>query len=433
MGELLLAIVLGVLFLGLLFFWFGRFFYETGCLTGEKKKLFTGKITFSGEVVLKNEITQVFLLALAIRLLVYLAGGAWMLLNSQETTFSLQNFLEQWGRWDATHYMKLAELGYEDYIENGEHLFLVFFPLYPWLMRALHLLVGNWQLCGMLISTLAFCVGSCYFYAFVKEEFGKEIAEKSYIFLAVYPFSFFFGGIMTESLFFCLLSAGFYYIAKHRFLLAGVIGILLSLCRIQGILLLGVGLVEFFITSQPGKRIREKQFRVFWKEFFTRGIWLFLIPVGNLIYFYLNYRVEGDFFRFRYYQEHHWYHTTTWVPNCLREIIGYVFDNNMAYGERMAIWIPELVIFVLTVVCLIYMIPTHPLKYSAFLLVYTMVNYSVTFLISGGRYMACALPLFIVLADIAGKHPMLYRGIVFLGMLLFGVYFMGFFMGFQIM
>lgn len=238
---------------------------------------------------------------------------------------------------------------------------------------------------------------------------------------------------MTESLFFCLLSAGLYYISKHRFLVAGVIGLFLSLCRVQGVLLLGVGLVEFFVSYQPGKCFRNGMLGAFWKDFLTKGIWLFLIPVGNLIYFYLNYRVEGDFFRFQYYQENHWYHTTTWVPRCLDEILGNLFGENTTNAMRFAVWLPELVIFVLTVVCLVYMVRRHPLKYSAFLLVYTMVNYSVTFLISGGRYMACALPLFIVLADIGKDRPLLYKGMVLSGMLLFGVYFVGYFMGFQIM
>lgn len=433
MREVALFLLLGGVFLLLAFFWFGRFLYETGCIKGGKEKIFRADASFSGEGVLKREMIQVFVMALAIRLLVYLAGAVWMLLNSQETSFTLQQVLNQWERWDAPHYINLAKLGYEDFIEDGQHLFLVFFPLYPWLMRAMHLVVRNWHLCGILISTVAFCVGSCYFYAFVKEEFGKDMAEKSYVLFAAYPFAFFFGGIMTESLFFCLLSAGLYYIGRHRFLVAGVIGLFLSLCRVQGVLLLGVGLVEFFVSYQPGECFRTKRLGAFWKDFFTKGIWLFLIPVGNLIYFYLNYRVEGDFFRFQYYQEHHWYHTTTWVPRCMSEILGYLFGEDTTNAMRLAVWLPEVLIFVLTVACLVYMVRRHPLKYSAFLLVYTMVNYSVTFLISGGRYMACALPLFIVLADIGKDRPMLYKGMVLSGMLLFGVYFMGYFMGFQIM
>lgn len=59
MREMFLAIILGILVVGLLFLWFGRFLYETGFLTGEKKKLFTGKMTFSGEAVLRNEIIQI--------------------------------------------------------------------------------------------------------------------------------------------------------------------------------------------------------------------------------------------------------------------------------------------------------------------------------------------------------------------------------------
>ena len=43
-------------------------------------------------------------------------------------------WLEIWNRWDATHYLRLAEHGYT--AAGDSRLSLVFFPLYPWLVRA---------------------------------------------------------------------------------------------------------------------------------------------------------------------------------------------------------------------------------------------------------------------------------------------------------
>ena len=44
-------------------------------------------------------------------------------------------WLEIWNRWDATHYLDLAKNGY---VAVGEsRVSLVFFPLYPWLVRAM--------------------------------------------------------------------------------------------------------------------------------------------------------------------------------------------------------------------------------------------------------------------------------------------------------
>ncbi len=75
---------------------------------------------------------------------------------------------------------------------------------------------------------------------------------------------------MTESLFFCLISAGFFYIRRHKWLIVGLIGLLASLCRIQGVILFGVGIIEFLISSQPIRMIEEGQFKGFLKHFLQR-------------------------------------------------------------------------------------------------------------------------------------------------------------------
>lgn len=397
---------ISILFFGILLVWFIRFFGEMGADFHKNSfaRWCQGEKSAKGEPLEREEIAKIFGIALLVRLAVYLLGVI-ICLRLQEGQFGFSEFLASWRRWDAEHYIKLADLGYQDYIENGQHLFLVFFPLYPWVVRLFGLVIKNWDLACLTVSVLSFCIGSVYFYGVIKEEYGRKIAKYSLLMLCCYPFSFFFGGMMTESLFFCLLSAGFFYIRRHKWFAAGVIGIFCSLCRIQGILLLGVGLVEFFVTYRPVELIREKRFKEFLKAFFTKGSWLFLTVIGNLIYFGINKSVEGDFFRFRYYQKEHWYHTTTWLSNCVSEILSYARG-----GGRQAlieIWLPELVIFVLATVCIIYSLRRQPLRYSAFLIVYTVLNYSVTFLISGGRYMLCALPMFVVLAQMFEKQKWL--------------------------
>ena len=82
---------------------------------------------------------------------------------------------------------------------------------------------------------------------------------------------------------------------------------------------------------------------------------------------------------------------------------------------------------------LLYSLRRHPLRYSAFLFVYTIVNYSVTFLISGGRYMACALTAFLFLAEWTTGRKTLYYIILFLFVCLIGVYFHGFMSGQQVL
>ena len=188
-------------------------------------------------------------------------------------------------------------------------------------------------------------------------------------------------------------------------------------------------MVEFFVAYRPIEMIREKKFKQFLTAFFTKGIWLLLTVIGNLIYFGINKSVEGDFFRFRYYQKEHWYHTTTHISNCISEILGYARAGN----SIIEIWLPELIIFMFAIVCIIYSLRRHPLRYSAFLIVYTVLNYSVTFLISGGRYMLCALPMFVVLAQILEKQKWLCFIFAVASICLLNVYFTLYMSGGQVM
>lgn len=434
---------IGILFLGILAIWFLRFLGEIGVISSKSRIgawcSRSGRVTDNAinTSMTKKEAIEILGLAFGIRIVVYIVGIVVCMLFSDiysgQKQFSFWDFLDSWNLWDSPHYIDIAKFGYQDCIENGEHLFLVFFPLYPWLLRVIHIIVRNWEASCLILSTLSFCIGSVFFYGLVKEEFGRKIAKRSFWLLSLFPFAFFFGGMMTESLFFCLLSAGFFYIKRHNWLAAGVLGIFCSLCRVQGILLLGVGLVEFFVTYQPGTMIRNKEGKQFIQVFFTKGIWLFLMPIGNLIYFGINYKVEGEFFRFQVYQKEHWYHTTTWVFNCLRELFDYGFGESATNNMRLCVWLPELVLFVVAIMLIIYALRRHPLKYSAFLIVYTTVNYSVTFLISGGRYMSCALPMFIILAEWTKNKPRLFYMILLLSTLLFGVYLTGYMTGQQIM
>ncbi|MBR6477113.1 MAG: hypothetical protein IKS85_01575, partial [Lachnospiraceae bacterium] len=141
---------------------------------------------------------KIFGLALLFRLLIYLCATIIYMMFRDGIGFSFQAFFECWAHWDSPHYLDIAEKGYANCIENGQHLFLVFFPLYPWVVRLFHWICPNWQLAGMLVSTLSFAVGAVFFYATLVREYDRDVAEKALVLLSVSPFAFFFGADMTE-------------------------------------------------------------------------------------------------------------------------------------------------------------------------------------------------------------------------------------------
>ena len=108
---------------------------------------------------------------------------------------------------------------------------LVFFPLYPILIKFFTLIIQNYIISALLVSFLAYSFGCVLMYNLVAIDYNKSIAKKSIIFLSVSPFAFFFGGIVTESTFFLIIIATFLAIRKHNYLIAGILGIFASLTR----------------------------------------------------------------------------------------------------------------------------------------------------------------------------------------------------------
>lgn len=351
---------------------------------------------------------KVFLAALIFR--AGAAFGSLALYNGVSGAgLSLAELPQLWARWDAPHYIHLAEWGYSGYIEDGKPLFLVFFPLYVWLIRAAAWILPNTAVAGMLVSGICFAGGNVYLYRLAAEEYGDRIARRTLLLLWTFPFSFFFGGIMTESLFFLTTSAGLYRIYRHQWGRAAAWGILASLTRMQGVLLIGAACAEIFCQVKPlAKRGEERR-----EAFRVVGIRLPLLmaPVlGCAIYFGLNFYVTGKPFAFIEMQEH-WSQGFMWFP----EVLAYLAHNAFTWHSvttRWEMWIPELALFVLFALLLWRSWKKHRSMFTLYGFVYFILNYCLSWLLSAGRYLSCAIPCFFFAADELEGKPKLTVALV---------------------
>ncbi len=345
-----------------------------------------------------------------------------------QESLSWTELANAWSHWDAKHYIKLAELGYHDYVEDGQHLFLVFFPLYPWLVRLLHSMIDSYALCGHLLSGACFTAG-CYVLArLVTEDFGWRAARLSLALTAAYPFAFFFAAMYTESLFFLLSVTVFYCIRKHRWLWAGLFGALAALTRMQGVLLTAAALVEYAGTEHPIQKLGRRDWRGLWRDVWRRLAPLAIVAVGVAVYLWLNYAVEGDPFRFTYYQKEHWSQGFKPLPDCLRIIWNNLTDK---WGERLMFttWGPDLAVFILCLAAAVYGVRRLPPAWMAYFLLCIFLNYSLSWPLSCGRYMTCTFPLFVTAAVAGQKRPALTQFAAGAGALMQGAYLMAYLSG----
>ncbi len=380
----------------------------------------------------KHPLWTAFFSALGLRLVVLLALVACVMLTSQTPT-SFMDCLQKTVRWDGPHYVNLVEKGYDGYIENGQHLFLVFFPGYVWAVRLLRLLIPSTVVAGMLVSTLSYAGGCCFVYRLTEEIYGHRVAKDALLYLSLFPFSFFFGTVMTEGLFLLCTASACYYAYKQKWLWYGLFGILAAMTRMVGLLVLVPAVLVLLKQEKPlqspvgtsmGRTVKT----------LLKKLPLLLMPlVGTGVYLLLNYRVDGDPFAYVTHQEH-WSQGGMWVSGVMKYVTEYL-KGNLNTSVGWAIWLPTLVLFLFFFGLLAVALrdrdnPSFLLGYG---FVYFIANFSLSWLLSAGRYLSCGFMLFILLAKATSDKPLLRKGLLTAQAVLLGVYAFAYINGAQIM
>ncbi len=369
----------------------------------------------------RRDLVKVFYFAVLFRLFMLLVMFLCSMLSGDE---GLSGFPGKFTHWDCKHYINLTEQGYTRYIEDGRHLFLVFYPLYVWASRLVRLIIPNTIISGLTVSILSYALGCCYVYRIACERLGRDAARDSLLLLSLYPFSFFYGTIMTEGLFLLTTSAACYYASKRRWLLYGLWGALAALTRMTGILVIVPAVVELISEYWP----LEKPV-----QFIKRLPAMAMPLLGALGYLLLNWRVDGDPFAFRAHQAH-WFQGGMWISKVLRYLWDYLMGNiNTSNG--FAVWLPEIVLFIVffTIIALSVRDKNIPPSMLAYAFCCLIANYSLSWLLSAGRYLSVCFPAFIFGAALMKDRPKLKQGVYIMEAVLLGVYFYAYLNGAQVM
>lgn len=142
--------------------------------------------------------------------------------------------LDMWARWDSGFYLDIATTGYS-YLP-GEQSSVAFFPLYPLLVKLFAWLTGP-VAAGVLVSNLCFLLALVCLYELTRLELSERAARRSVWLLSLFPASFFFSAVYTESLFLLLALASFYAARSGRWGLASLASLLAGATRVVGVLL----------------------------------------------------------------------------------------------------------------------------------------------------------------------------------------------------
>ncbi len=203
-----------------------------------------------------------------------------------------------WTAWDGHHYVFLAQHGYVT--QGDEANFIVFFPLYPLLIRIASYIFQDTLLTGVIVSNV-FSILAHTLYFEVLRLLGYSFRQSVRIFLLFLfnPIAVYFAHSYTESLFLFCTVLGMYFLYTKKYF-ASTFSLSLSvLTRMTGIF----SMIPYYWDLVV--HLWEK--RSFGKEELKRSFYGLLMPVALLLYFGINVFFFHNPFYFLQVQRVHWH------------------------------------------------------------------------------------------------------------------------------
>ncbi len=199
-----------------------------------------------------KSIQLAIIIVLAAKLLIFGLGYAAYTTNpdiASPTPFQVltHQFARPLAAQDGAHYLDIAKNWYIGDASLDASNFMVFFPLYPVLIRliAVDLSYNSLSAAALIISNICSLIALVYLYKLAKLDYSDGVAQKAVLFLSIFPTAYFLAAPYTEGLFFALTISSLYYARQSKWPLAGVLGFLAALSRIGGLLMLPILLVEY--------------------------------------------------------------------------------------------------------------------------------------------------------------------------------------------
>lgn len=314
--------------------------------------------------------------------------------------------LAVWGRWDAVHYLDIAIGGY-----YGTDM--AFFPLYPLTIAMLGWLTGNHLLAGLFISNLALFFGLLFFYKLVEHQYNRHVAQRAVFYISIFPTAIFFSAVYTESLFFALTVASFYFIREHRWLTAGIIGFFAALTRVEGILLVVPFAIEWLRSPAARAALRYPG-----EQLLRPLLAVALVPAGLATYMAYLWVLTGDPLFFSHVQINwHRHLAPPWISiaNSVK-LLAHAHDPNMIANQFI-----ELLFTAIMLAMLVAAIRRLSPTYWSYMALSILVPMSTSSLMSMPRFALVLFPMFVLLG-IWGSRSSINNAIVAFSLPLLGLF-----------
>ncbi|KAA3654801.1 MAG: hypothetical protein DWQ04_34055 [Chloroflexi bacterium] len=330
--------------------------------------------------------------------------------------------LGPWQRFDTMHYTRIAAQGYATERDS------VFPPLYPLGIRVFGELFGGshaaYMLAAILISNAA-CLGLfIVVYRLVADEFDESLSTRTLIYLGLFPVGFYLMAPYSESLFILLAITSVWAASKDKFVWAGVLGLLASLTRLTGWVLI-VPLAYEFWRRYLGYGSWKIEPISWYRRNITALIMVGFPPLGTVLFIVYRWLVGLPSLPTIYAE--YWYQTTGFPGVDMLTALNTMFLGGSARAGEFTLWFDFFVTLLLigTTIHAFFRFnrPTWGL-YSGLLLLFILLPTSeVKPLYSFSRYTLAFVPTFMLMAEY-GRNPIVHRIILYVSLALY-LYFSG--------
>lgn len=321
-------------------------------------------------------------------------------------------FLSPWVRWDAAHYLTIVSQGYKEFHSAA------FFPLYPFIVKILDSVIHNPPLSLILISNLFFMIALIIIYKLILTKFrDQSIAERTVLYISIFPTSFFFASGLTEATFLLMSILAFYFAEKEKWWLCGLFGILTTITRPTG-----------FLISIPMMLIYLSKKKFILKELKADFLATLIIPFGLLLFMGILMLYGKNPLDFIHAGQQIWPRIFAFPLWDLWRSLSYLFGFNISaflsgtYPVRVLAGVILVSIFlILSMICIFKTDKIYGI-YSLLLILFALSNPAKEWQLYGDlRYIVVMFPIYILLAQY-GKNKYIDNLIMVFSLLFLAVF-----------
>jgi hypothetical protein len=203
------------------------------------------------------------------------------------------SFLNRWTQWDVDLFIEIAKYGYRGDPGQPQDAGLpAFFPGFPMLLRAVHVVIPSWQLSALLISSIAGAVAMM-----ALARLGGEVTgPRTVLALLLSPYALFLFAGYSETLFLAFALPAWLLAKQRRWELAALCAMGAACVRVTGIFLAVALIVEFLVGDRR------------WRQ----APWLLMPFLSVAAYTLYQWRRTGDWMAWQHAQQQGWGRSMVW-------------------------------------------------------------------------------------------------------------------------